>query len=93
MIFTKFPTLDDVDNFRDLRASRPLPAILRAHNNIIAGIHPAEAQVCANRDALHKNAVLLVSIFYLVSLCSVCFLQKGQYLEMVSLSGSLRLFL
>lgn len=42
-------------NRRELRAARPLPAILRAHKYIIAGIHPgepAEPQIgCAGANA------------------------------------------
>ncbi len=48
MRFTKIKTFDDVLIFRDLRAARPLPAIIEAHQNIIAGIHLAEAKGFAN---------------------------------------------
>ena len=37
-----------------LRGSAPLPAILRAHNYIIAVIHPAEANGFANCVRLQK---------------------------------------
>lgn len=47
-------TFDDVRIFRDLRATCPLPAILRAHKNLIAGIHPAEAKGFANRVRKQK---------------------------------------
>lgn len=40
------------------------PRYLRAHNNIIAGIRPAEVQVCTNWVALRKSVILLVPLIY-----------------------------
>lgn len=51
-MLTNLLTFDEVNKFRDLRASCPLSAILRAHHYIIALIHPAEAKVFANWGVL-----------------------------------------
>lgn len=57
-------TFDDVRIFRDLRATCPLPAILRAHKNLIAGIHPAEAKGFANRVRKQKSHFLLAPLLF-----------------------------
>ena len=44
------------------RGSAPLPVIFRALFYIITGIHPAEAQVCANWVVLRKSVVLLAPL-------------------------------
>ena len=50
------------ENFVILGLPALCPQYIGAHNNIIAGIHLAEAQVCANWGALRKNVVLLVPL-------------------------------
>ena len=53
------------EKFRDFDGPAPLCAILSALDYIIAQIHPAEAQVCANCVFLRKET-LLETFIYLV---------------------------
>jgi len=55
-------TFGDVKKFRELSSSAALGAILMALKIIIAPIHTAEAQVCANWVARRKSVVLLAPL-------------------------------
>ncbi len=57
-------TFGDVKKFRELSSSAALGAILMALKIIIAPIHTAEAQVCANWVARRKSVVLLAPLIY-----------------------------
>ena len=57
-------TFGDVKKFCELSSSAALDAILRALKIIIAPIHTAEAQVCANWVAQRKSVVLLAPLIY-----------------------------
>ena len=50
------------ENSRDLRGAAPLCAILNALDYIIAQIHPAQAQVCANWGLLRRETRLATLI-------------------------------
>lgn len=69
ILFAKLLTFDDVNNFAILKGAAFLCAILRAHDNIIAQIQTAEAQVCANWVALRKSAILLAPLIFLNKKC------------------------
>ena len=56
---------DDVNKFRDLRATRPLCEILTAHKYIISQIHLAQVQVCTNCGVLRKSVIFLAPLFIL----------------------------
>ena len=57
-------TFGDVKKFREFSSSAALGAILMALKIIIAPIHTAEAQVCANWVAPRKSVVLLAPLIY-----------------------------